>query len=98
MIDKLMTYDLQFAAQLREEVARARRKFPDQDGVTLFLALVEEAGEVAQAILQKRPAAAIKGEIIQVAAMAQQLWTECNFNLPDERKSASFQIIDGGAA
>jgi NTP pyrophosphatase (non-canonical NTP hydrolase) len=98
MIDKQTTRDLEFAAQQREEVARARQKFPDQDGMTLFLALAEEVGEVAQAILQKRSAADIEAEVVQVAAMAQRLWTECDFNPPDERKSTPFQVINGDAA
>jgi NTP pyrophosphatase (non-canonical NTP hydrolase) len=96
VIDKLAERDLEFVSKLFEEVNRARQKFPDQDAATLFMALSEEKGEVAQAILQKRPAAEIKAEIVQVGAMALRLATECDFDPPGERKP--FRVIDGSAA
>lgn len=59
--------DLTMAA-VAEEVARARAKFPNRRH--LLAALVEEVGELAQAMLQCKHPAEIQKEAIQVACVA----------------------------
>jgi hypothetical protein len=67
------------------EVARGRAKFPA--GRMLLPALVEEVGELAKALLQKRPRAESRKEAMQVAAVAMRIMEDgCSEfdNLPDE--------------
>jgi NTP pyrophosphatase (non-canonical NTP hydrolase) len=64
--------DCRFLSDVGDEVVRAREKFPSPNLV--FAALVEEVGELAQAML-KRAAGKdtyehIRSEAVQVAAMA----------------------------
>lgn len=73
-------------AELTDEMIAARRKFPDPTG--LLTALLEEAGELAQAILQKRPLSDICGEALQVACVAMRLYEEGDplyAHLPDSQ-------------
>jgi NTP pyrophosphatase (non-canonical NTP hydrolase) len=72
--------DLEFQAQTRDELIRARRKFPNQDLSTTMLALVEELGEVAEAILQKQGPGRIREELIQLAAMATRAACDCGLS------------------
>ena len=53
---------------IAEEVVRARAKFPDNRH--LLAALTEEVGELAQAILQKKPREEVQKEARQVACVA----------------------------
>jgi Domain of unknown function (DUF3850) len=67
------------------EVARGRAKFPA--GRMLLPALVEEVGELAKALLQKRPRAESRKEAMQVAAVAARIMEDgCSEfdDLPDE--------------
>lgn len=61
-----------FMGEVYQELVRARAKFPSS--FCSGLALVEEVGELAQAMLKvaagKWPKERIRGEAIQVAAMA----------------------------
>jgi cell division inhibitor SulA len=59
---------------IAEEVIRARDKFPSNR--FLFLALIEELGEVARAVLQKKPEHEVRLEWIQVAAVVVRLLEE----------------------
>jgi len=63
-------FDENFLDAVREELARARHKFPEQSRLTTALALVEEVGELAQAILQGAPESRVEAEAVQVAVMA----------------------------
>lgn len=56
-----------FLAEVRAEVARARSKFPGNDLTTI--ALTEEVGELAKALLDESPSR-VRSEAVQVAAMA----------------------------
>lgn len=49
------------------ELAHAKRKFPDPDG--LVAALMEEVGELAKAMLEE-PVVNVEAEAVQVAALA----------------------------
>jgi len=60
--------------EIDAEVARARAKFPQPNPT--YIALCEEVGEVAKALLEKRSYAEIRAEAIQVAAMAVRLIQE----------------------
>lgn len=60
----------------KAELAHARAKFPDNK--TNFTALVEEVGELAEALLKKRPVE-VFAEAIQVIVMAIRVIQE-----PDE--------------
>jgi NTP pyrophosphatase (non-canonical NTP hydrolase) len=53
---------------IAEEVIRAREKFPGNR--FMLAALVEEVGELAKALLQRRPKEEIEREAIQVACLA----------------------------
>jgi NTP pyrophosphatase (non-canonical NTP hydrolase) len=71
--------DFEFQAQTRAELARARLKFPNQDDLrTMVLAIMEEVGEVSEAILQGQSPSRICAELIQVAAMATRAACDCN--------------------
>jgi NTP pyrophosphatase (non-canonical NTP hydrolase) len=53
---------------LQAEIIRARTKFPG--GRFLLAALMEEVGELAQALLQRKPPSEIIKESLQVACVA----------------------------
>ena len=55
-------------AEIGEEVEEARKLFPAPN-LTLA-ALMEEVGELAEALLKGHGAAHVRGEAVQVAAMA----------------------------
>jgi len=57
----------QFLAEVRAEIARARSKFPNND--LTMIALTEEVGELAKALLDES-AERVRSEAVQVAAMA----------------------------
>ena len=59
------------------EVARARIKFPSQSRETIYIALCEEVGELAKAILERADEDHLQLEAIQVAAMAVRFIEEC---------------------
>lgn len=59
---------------ISNEVLRARTKFPDNE--KLLAALVEEVGELAQAMLQRKSPAEICKEAVQVACVAIRLIEE----------------------
>ncbi len=81
-----MTTD--FLQEVREEVARARTKFPQPDG--LLAALSEEAGEVAKAMLDEHWQN-VRKECVQLAAMAFRLAEEGDPTLtPIRRKRATY--------
>ena len=56
-----------FLLDVSAEVGRAREKFPETEGC--MVALVEEVGELARAILDESPER-IRAEAVQVACMA----------------------------
>lgn len=65
--------DAGFRAEQRLELERARKKFP---GAALtMVALTEEVGELAKALLDESPERIVE-EAIQVAVMAQRVATE----------------------
>lgn len=68
----------EFLNHVRDEVARARSKFPDNN--LMLAALTEEVGELAQAMLKvacgKWDAQRVYEEAVQVAAMAARVATE----------------------
>lgn len=73
-----MSVELQFLSEVREELNRARKLFPDSRCCTV--ALMEEVGELAQAMLKveagKWPASRIREEAVQVAVMAMRVALE----------------------
>jgi NTP pyrophosphatase (non-canonical NTP hydrolase) len=75
--------------EILHELARARAKFPspDRNVWTMLAALTEEVGELNQAVLQhvQEPAKGktvtdIRGEAVQVAAMAMRVILDCNLD------------------
>lgn len=62
-----------FLAEVAAEVGRARTKFPSPAGS--MVALMEEVGELARAMLDE-PAARVRAEAVQVAAMAMRVAEE----------------------
>ena len=60
--------------ELRREIARARKRFPANE--KLLAALMEEVGELAQAMLQRKSESEIKREALQVACVAIRLYEE----------------------
>jgi NTP pyrophosphatase (non-canonical NTP hydrolase) len=63
-------FDEAFLDAVRDELARARAKFPRQSRETCLLALGEEVGELMQAHLQAKPIGDYYKEAVQVATMA----------------------------
>ncbi len=55
-------------SDINVEVSKARTKFPGNK--MLLAALTEEVGELAKAMLQKRPQDEVTKEAVQVAAVA----------------------------
>lgn len=68
------------------EVLKARTKFPDNKH--LLAALVEEVGELAQAMLQDKPRDQIDREAIQVAWVAVRIIEEGDSAFADKDWSA----------
>ena len=79
--------DEHFISELRLELARAREKFPSAN--FSMIALTEEVGELAQALLKHRAGkwerTRIFAEAIQVAAMALRVALE-----PDDSMKTSY--------
>lgn len=75
--------DYHFINEQLRELGRAREKFPSANFSTL--ALVEEVGELAQAVLKVRagkwPATRVFDEAIQVAVMAMRVALETDESL-----------------
>jgi NTP pyrophosphatase (non-canonical NTP hydrolase) len=65
-----------FLADILIELQQARAKFPKQSRITTALALVEEVGEVAKAILQDLPEEELYKECIQTAVMALRIMND----------------------
>lgn len=72
--------DLKFQHDVMRELVRARTKFPEQDATITMVALTEEVGELAQALLHLKfePAkgksyADLYAEAVQVAVMAMRV-------------------------
>jgi len=59
---------------LTAELARARTKFPQNSH--LLAALMEEVGELANALLEKKPKTEIQREALQVATVAIRICEE----------------------
>lgn len=69
-----MSLDLevnQLLADISIELRRARASFPAVDNLTT-IAMLEEAGEVAKAVLSEDPAA-VRKECVQLAVMAMRI-------------------------
>lgn len=62
------------AVELQAEITRARKKFPSTH--KLLAALFEEGGELAKAMLQRRPLSDVQKEAIQVACVAIRIYEE----------------------
>ena len=76
-----------YQSGVERELARAREKFPQQGAFVTLAALMEEVGELAQAVLQKqfepdrgRTYADILREAQQVAVMAMRLALDCGLD------------------
>lgn len=88
----MMGYDDEtFKSDVERELASAREKFPDTDAV--MVALTEEVGELAKALLDESWQR-VWEEAVQVAAMAQRVATEGDPTLLDVRR----QRVTPGAA
>ena len=74
--------------QVDAEIARARFKFPANTHLTV--ALTEEVGELAQALLEKRWGDA-KMEAVQVMAVAARIYLEGDADLAAEESIASIE-------
>jgi len=72
----------QTTANLQSEVARARSKFPNNHH--LLAALMEEVGELAQAMLQQLPREQIEKEALQVACVAVRIAEEGDASFDDK--------------
>lgn len=67
--------------RLSAEVHAARRKFPGNR--FLLAALTEEVGELAQAMLQKKPREDVEKEALQVACVALRILEEGDASFSD---------------
>lgn len=68
---------------VQNEVLRARQKFPDND--LLMVALTEEVGELAKALLDETPER-VYAEAIQVACVALRIATEGDKSVEEWRR------------
>lgn len=75
------------ASDVAEEVMRARDKFPGNK--FLLAALVEEVGELAQAMLQKKSPEEIRREATQVACVAVRIIEEGDASFDDITRAES---------
>jgi len=75
--------EVQFISEMLDELSRARAKFPSANHS--MIALTEEVGELAQAVLKhaagKQPRSRIWDEALQVAAMAMRVAIEDDASL-----------------
>jgi NTP pyrophosphatase (non-canonical NTP hydrolase) len=67
--------------ELARELLRARGKFPTNR--FLLAALMEEVGELAQALLQRQPRERIEREALQVAVVAMRIYEEGDATFAD---------------
>ena len=72
----------QLVEEIDDELARARKKFPDAAGA--MCALTEEVGELAKAVLDE-PAARVRREAVQVICMAVRIIQEGDRTLDEIR-------------
>jgi hypothetical protein len=72
--------DTAFETMVRDELARARAKFPGQNVYKLLAAAMEELGETSQATLKGEGAQRIREEACQVAAMAFRIALDCDIS------------------
>lgn len=82
-------------AALTGEVIRARRKFPGSR--FMLAALMEEVGELAQAIIQKQPIENIRKEALQVACCAVRILEEGDPSFDTITDAEANGIIEGDA-
>lgn len=82
-----------FLKQVADELHRARAKHPG-DNATLA-ALVEEVGEVSQAMID-HDAAHVRNEAVQVAAMAMRLVLDGDYWMNMYRASKGLDPVGGG--
>ena len=75
--------DMQYENQVRRELKNAREKFPGTFGA--FVALIEEVGEVAKAILQE-DYRSVERELKQVSTMAHRVATEGDGHISQLRR------------
>lgn len=85
-----------FLCDLEGEVASARSKFPRT--AMMMTALVEEVGELAQALLHVRLgkgfSAEVYAEAIQVATMAMRLATEGDSDYPEYQPDDGYRAFN----
>lgn len=77
------------------EIERARRKFPDS--AHMMVALSEEHGELARALLDESWDR-VRAEAIQVACCAIRIATESDESLNEFRLKKGLDVLKGGAA
>lgn len=78
-----------FLADVRVEIVRARTKFPGDNLTTI--ALMEEVGEVAKAVLDETPER-VRKEAVQVACMAARLVLDGDSSTTAYRAARSGQL------
>lgn len=86
--------DVAFRAEVRLELGRARKKFPGN--ALTMVALTEEVGELAKALLDESPERIVE-EAIQVAVMAQRVATEGDKSVENFRGwKPTWPVLEGG--
>lgn len=89
-----------FQCDLEGEVSRARSKFPET--AMMFAALVEEVGELAQALLHARlgkgTSAEVYAEAVQVACMAMRVATEGDADYPQYEPDDGYRAFNPNKA
>lgn len=84
-----------FLDQVRAELTRARALFPGDRIMTL--AMAEEFGELVKAVLDE-PAANVRKEAVQTAAMAARVVLDGDVSVNDWRAAKGLAPLTGGAA
>lgn len=70
-----------FLSDVQREVEQGRERFPGNGH--LYVALAEEVGEVARALLDCERPESLRAECVQVAAMAMRLAEEGDADFPE---------------
>ncbi len=84
---------MDFLAEVEAEIYRARAKFPGNEH--MYVALAEEVGEVANALLEGSEG--LRAECVQVAAMAMRLAEEGDADFGNRKERAMSDAPQGRA-
>jgi hypothetical protein len=87
-----LTPSVKTIEKLSAEIELARAKFPNNEH--MLAALVEEVGELAQALLQKKPTSEVRAEALQVACVALRIYEEGDASFDGWQGESKLSLAD----